>query len=362
MNKAFDFSSWLADDQKSKIDQALRYWEPKRLSGYTADELQSMSGFAVAGKIVENTDKKIAVFIEDNPFVIPSDHDEKNRIIQGVHHRTLWELPYAQQKKFGFSAKEEMYITFASAGCGIVLRDNKGNTGLLATYRGDQFLNYKNSWNVTVGAAAYHSEKDGLAEHLGLKSTTKRRMLSDYGIVDPYNYLIMPEEYLAQLNDLETEKYLSLAKEKISQLPTKDKRLPKNVVGKPSKFLDMKGKKQVDVIYKNKTYPKSAGALPVIGNKLQDFNTVQLMEVKVHAPLRDMTYFDLQAKEKTGEALNKIMAIIRLNSNLRPMTDEIGNPQLITAYQSGQELDIDQVPKSRKPTAALEAVLKSLKS
>jgi len=356
---AIHFNSLSRQEQEMWIKTAIPYWNPRRLLDYSPTELDSMSGYNVAGKVIENTKEKLLLEIEDNPYVIPADLDERFRIIEGIHQRTMWESPYAQKLKFG----HDDFYCVASAGAAIILQDLKGNLGLLSTFRvAPENISYAGSWNITIGAARYNSKEDGLGEHTDLISTTKRRVLHDYGLINKrYNKLIIPRVYANALVPEEKMELIELAAKKIKGMYCGRNKPPTDIELADSDFLRLVGEKEIQIQHNGKVYVRKM-ALPVFGEYLHDLNLVKAIKITVSS-FEDIIPYDLQENAKTGESLNKMIAIFRLDPNsYRPVLNQYGEPVIIIAFQSGVMVDFGKMPKSIVPVPSLKAVFGSLQN
>ncbi len=357
---AIHFVSLSPQEKQEKIKKAISYWHLRRLQDYSPTELDEMSGYNVAGKILENSPERLLLEIEGNPYVIPADLNEKYRIIEGIHQRTMWESPYAQELKFGSA----LYHCLASAGCAIILRQMHGDRlGCIATLRiQPDNISYIGSWNITIGAARYNPKENGLGEHLDMVSTTKRRVLNDYAVIHrKYNKLIVPREYGKWLVDQQKQKLLESAGRKIKGISLGIKKAPTDIAFADSHFLHLNGEKEIQVLHNGEIHTRKK-ALPVLGESLQDLNLVKAIEITV-PDFDNLILYDLQEKGRTGESLNRVIALFELDSRTyKPILDDSGQPKIITAYQSGIPVDSSRIPSTINLVPSLKAVFANLQN
>lgn len=359
----------LSAEQKHAYDKAIERCDLKRRSYYQRcpEKLADMSGFGIAGEIVYTNADQDVIYIEDDPFIIPSDLNDEHLLVRGnetrVYERNVLENPYSQAKLLkGYGIEGKQYRSITSSGVGYVLNDSKNETAILAAYRYSASSSYAKHWNPTIGAARYSDMADGFGEHLGLLSTIKRRALTDIGIVDPYGNLIVPQEYYKTCKEAMKEEYFEQAARKIAAMTGEnthlDIRKPKSVVDKPSELLRTPHIKKIVIAYRGKEYIRSG--IVGMGKNVLDYNIMNVMRLKLHMRLRDFSYFHLQDNAKTGLALNRILALFRLDAAYKPERNLDGSLKMLTAYQYGRELDIDDIPPSREPVPAFEAILRAL--
>ena len=336
-------SSGLTSQERPDLDLAVQHWYPLRSSQLNDEDLEGMSGYGMIAKIEEIGDKTIRVFIEDDPFISPAD---KEYVINGFGEkwtqRLAWESPEAQAKKF--PQTKPRYI-FASSGAAIELKDAAGNLSFVAKYRNTPSQNYDGMWNLTIGSASYcrnHESSPRFAEHLGLVSTTMRRVLYGMAIVDKFAQLIVPSQYVGSMTQEQKDQYLKEIQAAIKKLGGAV--IPNIIREVPSEFVGLDAENDIIISFRGKEY-KRRGIL-VFGDKKQDCNILRRLRYNVNkSSPYDLTIYDLMTSRKTGMSFDQPMGLFRLNGSGPLMINN--KPCAITACQSGKRMDADAIPLSR---------------
>ena len=102
--------------------------------------------------------------------------------------------------------------------------------------------------------------------------------------------------------------------------------------------------------------------MPVFGENLQDFNLIKAIEI-IAPDFENLILYDLQEKGKTGESLDKIIAILKLDpETYQPIFDSNGQPQIIAVYQSGLPIGPSKIPETTNLVPRFKDIFENLQN